>query len=734
MSEHSKDSKRKDNEYTPRHGQGSSAKRGESKGGESRRNAKRGGSTTGAARGSNNYPRHDASVNGKPQYKSVAPRGRTLGKQLNDRPGAGMRARADKKAFSAAAKTRAQNKEYINDAQQHRVNADDYSRGTFNPQEHRSEARYASKKVGQRKHKVAKRLLVALLIIIAIVGVSGALLYQSADSVKADAEQLQASTDSFLTNMQNGDTSAMSDDAQNIAKYASSIDSQTSNPLWTLASYLPVIGTDFSNAEVLASSYYDLAQNALVPLASSGAVGSMSSIIRSDGAININAVENITGYLETYSPVITRVSQNINALGHGQIDQVNNAVDKAKTALAEVDALLPMAQSISQQMPAMLGVNGQTRRYLVVVQNTGSLRSIGGYPQAWGVASVTNGKVSVDSLADFASTVDGGTLSAVTAFQDEQYFWGADGLNDLGEVGVNPDFARDAQIWAQFWLAANPDQQIDGVVAITPDLVQSLLGYTNGVSLTDGTSITGDNLVTTLLHDIVISSNSSSKRASAFVDVTGLSLKHVLSNVGRSNSRDLLTTLKDAASNGNIRMWFASDEWEQIARAFKVSGEISTDTTNPVLGVYISDAKESQLGYYLDCQTSVLLESGSSTGSATYTATTTIANLLGTEGMDVASSFPSYAFGNGPNRDRSGAITTTVFLYAPAGGSISDVTVNGQILENSQITISGMDVWRFEVATEAAGTTTINYKVTTSTDSASELVVSHTPTVSHGSA
>ena len=155
---------------------------------------------------------------------------------------------------------------------------------------------------------------------------------------------------------------------------------------------------------------------------------------------------------------------------------------------------------IAPMLPQMLGANG-TRNYLLVAQNLAELRSTGGFPGSVGILTVDNGHISMGEFAGLQELTN--TEGGHYGFTDEEVsIWGGgrDRLGHyFGDTNLIPDFARDSQIWSEWW-QDKKGTAVDGVIAIDPVLLQKLLTLTGGIEV-DGHSIDGSNAAKALLND-----------------------------------------------------------------------------------------------------------------------------------------------------------------------------------------------------------------------------------------
>lgn len=122
----------------------------------------------------------------------------------------------------------------------------------------------------RRRHRgrtvgiVAGVLLVALL---AVGGVCGFTLYNQAKAVKDQAKTAMGLATSAVDSVKEGDFASVSSDLRELDALCANINDQTSGPLWTLASFMPVYGGDVSAARTLVGALSDVSESALLPLA-----------------------------------------------------------------------------------------------------------------------------------------------------------------------------------------------------------------------------------------------------------------------------------------------------------------------------------------------------------------------------------------------------------------------------------------------------------------------------------
>lgn len=575
-----------------------------------------------------------------------------------------------------------------------------------------------------RRRRRRTGLVVALVVVgmvVALLAVAGALglrLYHSYERIQAQATQAMSAAGGLGSTLSSGDTGALPGVAQTVSSSAHTIRDELSDVSWSLAAHLPVYGGDVSNVRTLADVLVDLSDNALTPAAD--AVGGMSlSQLMVGGAVNVPMVKQLVGVVQTVEPVIDRSSGTLAGLPASKIQKVDDVVGKLSDALGKANDLLGKVDGVLPCLPAVLGADGQTRTYLVVAQNNAEIRATGGFPGAWGTLTVTDGTV---SMGDFTTLA--GRRDVEFSITDEERAAFGDGMAvSPGNFNYTPDFSRAGSLFAQAWQAYE-GVQVDGVIALDPVFLQWLLGITGGITTDDGVVIDGGNAAKVLLNDAYWRFPNGDDSDAFFAYVAGLAADRVMGGLGSASASQLFDVLNRAADKGRLIVWMANPDEEQAMQNLGLAGTLSADPVNPVLGVYVNDNTWAKLAWYLDLKTTVGAPATNADGSVTYDVTTTLTNTITPEEAQEA---PSYITGISPAKRSVDDLFVNPLLVAPAGGTLSDVTVQG-VGSMRMGTLYGYAIAVGDVNVASGETATITYKVTVPAGAVSSLAVRQTPT------
>lgn len=585
---------------------------------------------------------------------------------------------------------------------------------------------------GERKKRHTGAIIAAVVAVLLVaLGASGFMLLNSAKTVKSEAKEAVEIVGGLKDKVTSGDFSTLPDDAKKIDELCDSMKAETSGPLWTAASFIPVYGSDINAARTMIDALSDVSSNALVPMADNLSQATPGKLFQ-DGMINVSALQAVADSLSSSSKVFKSANEKVQGIGDTHISQVTELVDKAKDGFATLNGAVDAAEKVAPVLPQMLGANGQTRHYLVLAMSNVEIRACGGFPGSRGVMSVTDGKL---ELGDFVKVdMMKEPLSPLPITDEEANLfttgWGLTGFNTLGytmgDVTMTPDYPRAAQLASDMQKAIVGDD-IDGVFAVDPVFLQYMLGIVGGTQLPDGTVVDGSNAAKVLLHDIYWNYPVEEQDA-IFAAVAGSAFNKIVGELGSSDITKIAAAIEKGASEGRILMYSRNDDEEKAAKALGISGALQTDTSEaPILGVYVNNYSYSKMDWFLDKRVTIDSSVENADGSTTYRVTTSLKNTMTPQEK---AEMPGYFQGhNGISQDIDDEVLR-LYLYAPAGGSISDIKTSGSgSIEMNEATHDGLKVAWGGVHMLLGQDIKVEYKVTTSKDSGhKELKVRTTPT------
>ena len=593
--------------------------------------------------------------------------------------------------------------------------------------------------------------LIAALAVFALLVLYGISLGLTARSALSEVESIAGHATNLASQVTGGDSAGAVQSARDISECAEHVEQSLSSPIVSIATIIPVVGPDLARVQRLSSVATDLTANALVPMTQRLTKDSFADIAEKDGSLNVKSLGKLLDSLEEAAPAVQRATDAFDNLGEANIEQLRKPLQTITQMMNLLNSFTSVAPSLSEAIPNFLGAQGK-RSYLVLAQTNSEIRPTGGMPGAFGILTIDKGKI---SIGDFTSIT--GYLEDVKACDDatEKYIqkYTAPITNREAKlfgrrVGFEPrdtnfiaDFPRVAEIEAQI-CENNNFGKPDGVIALDPTLVQDLLGVVGPITTSAGYEVNGNNAAQMILHD-AYNLMSSHETDLFFAEVASQAFGKLKSNLSGSNLAGLVTMLASAMEDGRLLIW-SKDKTEQAGlEALGADGSLSKDEQRPELGVFVGTGGSSKLSWYLDFSTTFSKVSENPDGSTTYSAQTTLLNTV--SNYNVATD-NQYILGFGGQQRQTGDMPLWIYLYAPAGGRISDVQASGHFPSAEEVretikfpqspgegmvetSYQNLDLWYGITQILPGQRTVLTYTVTTSPNARADLTLRATPTV-----
>lgn len=577
---------------------------------------------------------------------------------------------------------------------------------------------------GERKKRRVTAVVAAIVVVVLVAfGVSGFMLLNSAKTVRSQAKETVEIVGGLKDKVTSGDFSTLPDDAKKIDELCTSMKKETSSPVWTMASFIPVYGSDINAARTMVDALSDVSSGALVPMADNLAQATPGKLFQ-DGTINVSALQAVADSLSDSSKVFKSANKKVQGIGDTHIAQVTELVDKAKDGFATLDGAVDAAEKVAPVLPQMLGANGQTRNYLVYAMNNVEIRACGGFGGSQGLISVTDGQM---SIGDFVPRIGLSEDEAVESVdeEDEALFGDHSNLYNSGNT-YSPDWPRNSQRVAALW-KSQYGQDVDGVVGIDPVFLQYLLGLVGNVSLPDGTVVDGTNAAKVLMHDVYWN-YPVEESDGIFASVASAAFDKILGGIGDVDVTKLVGAFERGAEEGRLIAWMRNDDEQNAIKEMGIDASLpdpDDPSADPVAGVYFNNLSFSKLDWYLNADTQIGQGVKNGDGTCSYRITVTLTNIMTQE---EAGKLPDYVAASAPDAARDDE-RLYVSLFAPTGGNISDLTVEGTQFGLGAATWHGIPFYSGTVDLHAGETTTITYTLTTSAEAGDQpLTLRQTPT------
>lgn len=570
-------------------------------------------------------------------------------------------------------------------------------------------------------------------IIVALVGVLvgiGAAALFSAKELKVQASEVLTCVDSLSESVKAQDFGAAAGDAQQIANLSGDMMDKLSSPLWTAVSFVPVVGHDITSARTVVGSLNGVASDVLVPVIDAIAANPMSELISSDKAIDIDAVGQLFGALGDVAEPMQKCTEAIEAVPPFHISMLEEKMGPVREKLVKANDLVQKAADLAPLATAILGADGD-RAYLVAAQNSAEIRASGGFPGSMGVLRIQAGQIVLDDFSKVYDVLSDDTAPSLGITDEEKSLFGYY-MDVPRDAGMDPDFTRVAEIWAVAY-EEKTGTHVDGVLSVTPSVVQSLLGIAGPITLGDGTMLDGSNAAKVLQHDLYwnylskgrLSSENAEYSDTLFAQAADLAFDQFFSGLDSAKLVKFLDLMSRCMENRSVMFWLADSSEQELLAPMDCSGDIVSDPLKPVVGTYLSLWLPCKMGWYIDLENSIKERRSNADGTSTYCVETIIRN---TATQDVYEQAGEYITGGRLEGYEWGNLYPDILVYAPVGGTISNISAsNGIVFTETEH--KGMTLYKAGSADLRAGDTiVVSYEVTTC-EGADELTFKATPTL-----
>ena len=266
---------------------------------------------------------------------------------------------------------------------------------------------------------------------------------------------------------------------------------------------------------------------------------------------------------------------------------------------------------------------------------------------------------------------------------------------------------------------------VDGFIAIDPVFIQEMVKISGNVTLQDGTVLTGSNtaqyLLNTIYKDVPVA-----QQDDYFEYIAQTVMDEAFGNMSSEKMMKIAQSIGDLIEQ---RHFYAYTTHTDEAKYFQGSG-ISSREDTPQIGIYLNEQNPSKLGWYIDRKATVTKTGTGEDGSRTYHVKYTLTNTLTDSEMASANTYilggVQHGVGDVPVA-ASGTSVQRMLFYAPAGGSIGEITATGDVRSQRKAIMDGKQLTT-NVAYIAPGkSVTFEFDVTTSTKTTTDLTIDQTP-------
>jgi len=139
------------------------------------------------------------------------------------------------------------------------------------------------------------------------------------------------------------------------------------------------------------------------------------------------------------------------------------------------DIALTDARPVIEQLPAIAGAEGESKKYLVIFQNDNELRPTGGFMTAYAVIRVENGKIFPEKSDDIYE-LDKKFSSRPPIPEKLGRFLTSETRWNLRDMNVDPDFSNSMETFYSYYQNIPGEaKDIDGIIAIDTNVLTRIV-------------------------------------------------------------------------------------------------------------------------------------------------------------------------------------------------------------------------------------------------------------------
>lgn len=525
-------------------------------------------------------------------------------------------------------------------------------------------------------------------------------------------------------NLVSGDSVAAGRASADLTKHARSAASLTSDPVWRLFEWLPVVGGNLTAVRQAAAVTDAVAERAVAPLVDVAGHFSVASLKPQGGAIDLAPLAAAAPTLSATRAALAEARAQAHAIDtSGTIGAVASAVGRLTTGVDEASDAVDAAANATQLMPPMLGADGP-RNYLLLFQNPSEIRATGGVSGAMALLNVNNGRI---RLVAQASSLDFPKFPSrvMDLPGDTEGLYGSRPAQYIQNVNLTPRFPLTGELAAAMW-KQRFGTTVDGVLKIDPVALSYVLKATGPLKLSTGDTLSSSNAVKLLLSDAYQRYPKLRAQDDFFAAVTSKVFTAV-SN-GHANAAGLVTAVARAGAENRILLWSAHPAEQKVLADTTLAGGLPVSTAEMSrYGVYLNDSTGSKMDYYLSVSVGVASRVCRADGHPNTRVSVTLTNNAPT---NAATALPALVSGRVLNTVAPGNERLKVAIYAPAGSLLLSTTSGGADVPANATVDGANTVGQYEVqlAPGQSKTVQMNLLETKSTTTATDVTV--TPALS----
>jgi len=578
-----------------------------------------------------------------------------------------------------------------------------------------------------KKQTTLRVVLIVCLVLVVLGGITAILAKQTYDEamyLKAEATELKTDIKQVLEDVKAKNVDATYASMESVDAHSANMRKILNNKKWKFLAKIKVTNAYIKPVKQLLNIVDQAEVEVINPLLEVVRDYPTEKVKVGDG-FNVNVINEYINLLETIQPSVIRLADEFNRvklparLGIN-LDEYSEKLNSLAEAYNKADNYIPL-------LKALFSTDGD-RYYILAAQNSAELRAGDGFPGSIGTVKIEDGILTIGDFESVYTVLTEKTPESANVTDKEIELY-SEWLLYSRDASYNPDFERVATTWCASYEQCN-NTSINGVISLTPGIIQELLAYIGEVQLSDGTVLNGNNAASILQKDLYyqylnVEKTSIPVAESNYVDgffaeTAKVVMSRLVGDFDFNRVQGYGKIFGAGAANRTILMWMKNETEQEYVKAAGYSGCLNYDKNDPKAGVYFSIGDSCKLGWFLNIDTTLGDAVVNEDGTRTYDVTVVLNNTITSEQANVK----SYIVGL-----YGGSIKGYLHLFAPAGGTISNIKAsdgtNFIMSEYKDLQVG----YTQDIMIHQNTPITITYQVTTAKGVYTPLGLSQTPTL-----
>lgn len=550
-----------------------------------------------------------------------------------------------------------------------------------------------------RRHRrellIVGLLAIASLCALAVVmAVQARAAYQHLDAVEELAQQVRAP-------VLDGDEGRVRSVAREIEQHTEEARWALAGPHWSVASALPVLGPNVDALRAVTGAADQLAKDTLPQLVRTADLIDPDTLQPRGGKVELDPIRDVQPHLQRAARTIRDARDQLDAVDtSGLVTPLRSRYSDLDSEVETLGSAMDNVAKTARLLPDVLGGEGP-RRYLVLVQNNAEPRALGGLTGSVIQLVVDDGKFTLVGQKP-GTFFDRPEPRPLRLSRAERALYGTELGSNIRNATATPYFPRTAELASLRW-SKLVGKRVDGVAALDPVVLDSLLRATGPMLLPDGTRLTSGRAAGLLLHDAYLTIEGGEQQDRYFAETGSAIFDHFLQ--AEVELPTALEALTSAAGQGRFLFWSTDRSERRRLGTTPLAGPLAGNRDVPTVGLFVHDRTQAKMGWYqkVDVRTAATscdLDSGK----------VTVQVELASAAPADAADLPESVTGGGVVVP-PGDIASQIYLYSPIGATITGFDPSSGPKRAQLSRYRGRHVASWPLVLEPGESTTLKYQL-----------------------